>query len=77
VRIGPAKGGRWASSDYIYPIDINIPGGLMALQIANPTVVDKVEPLERLAALLSQLDRIPDRPDAADPLPWDEQGLPV
>jgi antitoxin VapB len=49
----------------------------MALQIANPTVVDKVEPLERLAGLLSQLDRIPDRPDAADPLPWDEQGLPV
>ena len=61
-------------TDYV---DINIPGGLMALQIANPTVVDKVEPLERLAALLSQLDRIPDRPDAADPLPWDEQGLPV
>lgn len=78
----------------------------MALQIANPTVVRKVEQLariaglsktaaveravdrllsevdgstgsaERMAALLAQLDRIPDRPDAFDPLEWDEQGLP-
>ena len=30
----------------------------------------------RMAALLAQLDRIPDRPDAFDPLEWDEQGLP-
>ena len=78
----------------------------MALQIANPTVVSKVErlakrtglsktavveravdrllcetairskPSARLAALLAQLDRIPDRADAFDPLQWDEQGLP-
>ena len=78
----------------------------MALQIANPSVVSKVERLakstgltktalveravdrllqdtlrpaqqsERLAALLAQLDRIPDRSDATDPLPWDEHGLP-
>lgn len=78
----------------------------MALQIANPTVVQKVERLatvaglsktaaveravdrllrevdgttgtpERVAALLAQLDRIPDRPDACDPLEWDEHGLP-
>ena len=77
----------------------------MALQIANPTVVAKVERLARatgltktavveraidrlagelqdrpqpgrLAALLAQLDRIPDRPDARDPLEWDEHGLP-
>jgi antitoxin VapB len=79
----------------------------MALQIANPTVVSKVERLAkrtglsktavveravdrllgetaprssrqptRLAALLAQLDRIPDRADAADPLQWDEHGLP-
>lgn len=95
-------------TDYI---DINIPGGLMALQIANPSVVSKVErlarhtglsktaaveqavdrmlrelaaspatsaePAARLAALLAQLDRIPDRPHAADPLQWDEHGLPV
>jgi hypothetical protein len=45
-------------------------GGLMALQIANPSVVRKV-------ARLAQLDRIPDRPDATDPLPWDERGLPL
>lgn len=81
----------------------------MALQIANPAVVSKVERLAKLtglsktalvaravdrllldtestplkarqttqlAALLAQLDRIPDRPDATDPLAWDELGLP-
>lgn len=78
----------------------------MALQIANPVVVDKVERLakatglsktavveravdrmmgetmvktggdERMAALLEQLDRIPDRTDAFDPMAWDEKGLP-
>ena len=78
----------------------------MALQLANPVVVSKVERLakrtglsktavveraldrliietmgasdqvERMAALLAQLDRIPDRPDAFDPLEWDVQGLP-
>lgn len=78
----------------------------MALQIANPSLVSKVERLaksaglsktalveravdrlledtqrparhsERLAALLAQLDRIPDRSDATDPLPWDGHGLP-
>ncbi len=77
----------------------------MALQIANPAVVAKVERLaratgltktalveraidrlagetpdasgpERMAALLAQLDLVPDRPDAFDPLEWDEFGLP-
>jgi len=78
----------------------------MALQIANPNVVSKVERLAkstglsktavveraldrliseisgasdqtaRMAALLSQLDRIPDRADAFDPLEWDAHGLP-
>lgn len=78
----------------------------MALQIANPVVVEKVERLAkatglsktavvdraldhligetagcadtagRMAALLAQLDRIPDRADAFDPLEWDEHGLP-
>lgn len=78
----------------------------MALQIANPTVVRKVEQLAKAAgisktaaveravdrlleetettanpiasatALLAQLDRIPDRKDAFDPLSWDAQGLP-
>jgi antitoxin VapB len=78
----------------------------MALQIANPVVVGKVERLakatglsktavveraldrligetmgrteggNRVAALLAQLDRIPDRPDAFDPMEWDERGLP-
>lgn len=30
----------------------------------------------RMRALLAQLDRIPDRPDAFDPLEWDAHGLP-
>ncbi len=78
---------------------------IMALHIANPVVVAKVERVARatgltktavveqavdhlarssgrpddsapLGALLGQLDRIPDRPDAHDPLEWDEHGLP-
>jgi antitoxin VapB len=77
----------------------------MALQIAKPAVVAKVERLARatgltktavvekavdrlagetqrasdrgrIAALLAQLDRIPDRADAFDPLEWDARGLP-
>ena len=78
----------------------------MALQIANPVVVKKVEqlarstglsktgvvekaldrllgesprgtdPMARMKALLAQIDRIPDRPDAFDPLEWDAHGLP-
>ncbi len=77
----------------------------MALQIANPVVVEKVERLAnatgmtktalveraidrlagelrtdaapgRLAALLAQLDRVPDRADAFDPLEWEADGLP-
>ncbi len=77
----------------------------MALQIANPVVVAKVERLARetgltktavveraidhlasqtqilvdggrMAALLAQLDRVPDRAEAFDPLDWDSAGLP-
>jgi antitoxin VapB len=84
---------------------INIKVNSMALQIANPVVVAKVERLARatgltktavveraidrlagetqgatapgrMAALLAQLDRIPDRADAHNPLLWDDQGLP-
>ena len=69
----------------------------MALQIANPVGVGKVERLAKaaglsktalvertlartptaatLAALLAQLDRIPDRADVADVLQWDRHGL--
>jgi antitoxin VapB len=77
----------------------------VALQIANPVVVAKVERLarvtgltktavveraidrlaaetqgvpdgDRINALLTQLDRVPDRRDPFDPLDWDEHGLP-
>ena len=90
---------------YIDTVHINI-GADMALQIANPVVIRKVELMAkrlglsktaivdramdrlisetegagnqsaRLEALLDQLDRIPDRPDAHDPLQWDDIGLP-
>jgi antitoxin VapB len=80
----------------------------MAIQIANPAVVAKIERLaaetglsktaavekavdamlagregaseddfeDRATVILAQLDRIPDRGDAFDPLDWDEHGLP-
>ena len=34
------------------------------------------EPVACMRALLAQIDRIPDRADAFDPLSWDEAGLP-
>jgi antitoxin VapB len=75
----------------------------VALYIANPVVVAKVERLaralgltktavveraidrlaselaraatpQRMSALLRQLDQIPDRPDAFDPLEWRRSG---
>lgn len=33
-------------------------------------------PPSRIAALLAQVDRIPDRVDAIDPIEWDDAGLP-
>lgn len=100
----------WMTSKmYIGRIDINSEAADMALQIANPVVVSKVERLAkstglsktavveraldrligemgetgdptdqmaRMAALLAQLDRIPDRTEMSDPLEWDEHGLP-
>lgn len=35
-----------------------------------------IAPAGRMSALLAQIDRIPDRRDALNPLEWDEQGLP-
>ena len=90
----------------IEDLHINIPENVVALQIANPAVVAKVErlaratgltktavveraidrlasetqgvadPSGRMDALLAQLDRVPDRADAFDPLEWDPKGLP-
>ena len=31
---------------------------------------------DAIRAVLADIDRIPDRPDAFDPLQWDELGLP-
>jgi antitoxin VapB len=35
-----------------------------------------VERGDRIDVLLAQFDRLPDRPDAVDPLAWDDAGLP-
>jgi antitoxin VapB len=32
--------------------------------------------VERMSAILAQLDRIPDLPGAIEPIDWDEHGLP-
>lgn len=78
----------------------------MALRLANPAVIAKVEHLakatglsktavvdealdrlivetlghakdgQRLMALLAQIDRVPERADAFDPMKWGEHGLP-
>jgi antitoxin VapB len=90
-------------TDCVYLIICNV---IMALQIANPVVVAKVERLARatgltktavveraidglalqtqgpadpgrMAALLAQLDRVPEREDAFDALSWDAHGLPT
>lgn len=37
----------------------------------------KDELRRRVYALLAEIDSIPDRPDAFDPLEWDENGLPI
>ena len=34
------------------------------------------DPAQQMSVLLRQLDQIPDRTDAFDPLDWDGQGLP-
>ena len=31
----------------------------------------------RIRAILARMDEFPDRPDAHDPLQWDQQGLPL
>lgn len=38
--------------------------------------VDKNEQWRRMKDVLARIDAIPDRPDAYDPLEWDEFGLP-
>lgn len=42
----------------------------------NTAAPSSPDTLARLDAILAQLDRIPDLPRAADPLAWDEHGLP-
>ncbi len=39
----------------------------------HPTEAD----WQRMRELLGEMDRIPDLPDARDPLEWDENGLPI
>jgi prevent-host-death family protein len=39
--------------------------------------IDRAERRARIDALLAKMDKIPKRPDAFDPLEWDENGLPI
>lgn len=43
-------------------------------ELERPTAQPASPP--RLRALLAQMHRLPDLPDATDPLAWDEHGLP-
>lgn len=43
---------------------------------SRPTNPERDEAWARLDAILAQLDRVPDLPAPADPLDWDEHGLP-
>ena len=47
---------------------------------AHPNRIDASTPAaqrrRRFDALLAQIDLVPDRQDATDPLAWDDQGLP-
>ncbi len=47
------------------------------LAMANPGAAKTLSDQHRMTALLAQLDRIPDREDGFDALPWDAQGLPT
>lgn len=47
-----------------------------AMLQAQPADSDAAPLRKRVEAILAQFDRIPDRPDATDPLQWDEIGLP-
>ncbi|MEO3998480.1 type II toxin-antitoxin system prevent-host-death family antitoxin [Mesorhizobium sp. CAU 1732] len=49
---------------------------------ADSVVARKIDPearekeMRRLRAIVEDMHRIPDRPDAYDPMEWDEWGLP-
>ncbi len=46
------------------------------VELALDRLIERFDTASRMAALLAQLDRIPDRPDAFDPVTWDHDGLP-
>ncbi len=50
----------------------------MTIQIADPPreAFDREAVMARFDAILAEMDKIPDREDAFDPLEWDEIGLP-
>lgn len=45
--------------------------------VPDTAVQDRAERRRRIDALLAEMDKLPDRPDAFDPLEWDENGLPI
>lgn len=50
---------------------------LKLVPIKEAQDIDRAERRKRIDELLARMDAIPDRPDAFDPLEWDENGLPI
>jgi antitoxin (DNA-binding transcriptional repressor) of toxin-antitoxin stability system len=47
------------------------------MPVANATEVDRKERRRRVDEILARADAIPKRPDAFEPIEWDENGLPT
>ena len=50
---------------------------LRLVPLPEAAKADRVAQWQRLEELFAQADALPDRPDAFDPLEWDEHGLPI
>ncbi|MEK6540673.1 MAG: type II toxin-antitoxin system prevent-host-death family antitoxin [Pseudomonadota bacterium] len=50
---------------------------LMLVALPEAAALDRADRRRRIDALLAEADKIPARPDAFDPLEWDEHGLPI
>ena len=50
---------------------------LRLVPLADAVVTDRAARRQRLEELFAEADALPDRPDAFNPLQWDEHGLPI
>ena len=70
----PSLGGVSGMSERPVAPVIASPDRMLSNQHARPG--GGQDPWDRLDAILSQIDRIPDLPEPFDPLDWDQRGLP-